>query len=295
LSYSGEVCKGTTDDFPDVTSGRGNEIMTEKEFDNLSGHSIVEPPTSELDSGQQDHCESESDDDGCEEWERHEALNNDPSNHERNKERLYESEMEIVWEKGGPGIVWYTDAQYWDELEGTEEEKDVDDWDVDMGVYYDSQGGDKDARDMATMRRDVMRRDGQLGTDDSFEARIGKFECHSKGIGRKLMTKYGWTEGQSLGSSVRGIVDALDAEGGQKPTDKRGLGYHGEKLQMFGGPSLPKIPKLKPTDKPIITTIYDNPELTDPPEPLLRRLETTHLKYRPRTGVLFHKAHDKLT
>jgi len=39
------------------------------------------------------------------------------------------------------------------------------------------------------------------------------------------MTKYGWSEGESLGSSVRGIVDALDAEGGQKPGDKRGFGY----------------------------------------------------------------------
>ena len=40
-----------------------------------------------------------------------------------------------------------------------------------------------------------------------------------------MMTKYGWREGQSLGSSVLGIVDALDAEGGQKPSDKRGFGY----------------------------------------------------------------------
>jgi len=38
------------------------------------------------------------------------------------------------------------------------------------------------------------------------------------------MTKYGWREGQSLGSSVRGIVDAVEAEG-QKPDDKRGFGY----------------------------------------------------------------------
>jgi len=48
--------------------------------------------------------------------------------------------------------------------------------------------------------------------------------CCWQGIGRKVMTKYGWHEGQSLGSSVRGIVDALDAEGGQKPSDKRGFG-----------------------------------------------------------------------
>jgi len=40
-----------------------------------------------------------------------------------------------------------------------------------------------------------------------------------------VMTKHGWREGESLGSSVRGIVDALDADGGQKPSDKRGFGY----------------------------------------------------------------------
>lgn len=40
-----------------------------------------------------------------------------------------------------------------------------------------------------------------------------------------MMSKYGWREGDSLGSSVRGIVDALDADGGQKPSDKRGFGY----------------------------------------------------------------------
>jgi len=39
------------------------------------------------------------------------------------------------------------------------------------------------------------------------------------------MTKYGWRDGDSLGLSVRGIIDALDADGGQKPSDKRGFGY----------------------------------------------------------------------
>ena len=63
-----------------------------------------------------------------------------------------------------------------------EEEKDVDDWDVDMSVYYDADGGDKDARDMVTMRRETKRRAGQQFShnDDVFESGIGKFEHHSK-------------------------------------------------------------------------------------------------------------------
>ncbi len=47
-----------------------------------------------------------------------EALQDDAAERERNKERLYEEELEVVWEKGGPGIVWYTDASYWKEQEG---------------------------------------------------------------------------------------------------------------------------------------------------------------------------------
>ena len=36
----------------------------------------------------------------------------------RCKERLFEEEMEVVWEKGGSGLVFYTDASHWDQLEG---------------------------------------------------------------------------------------------------------------------------------------------------------------------------------
>ena len=58
------------------------------------------------------------DNDSCEEWERHEALYDDVSNQERNKERLFEEKIELKWEKGGSGLVFYTDAQYWQAQEG---------------------------------------------------------------------------------------------------------------------------------------------------------------------------------
>jgi hypothetical protein len=61
--------------------------------------------------------------------------------------------LQVVWEKGGPGLVWYTDAFYWDQQEPDTDEKWADDWDVDMSIYYDPTAGDKDSRDMADIRR----------------------------------------------------------------------------------------------------------------------------------------------
>ena len=64
----------------------------------------------------------------------------------------------MVWEKGGSGLVFYTDASHWDQLDGggldhTVNHLDIsitilfpadfdekcsqeDDWDVDMSLYY---------------------------------------------------------------------------------------------------------------------------------------------------------------
>ncbi|KAJ8373245.1 hypothetical protein AAFF_G00267370 [Aldrovandia affinis] len=92
----------------------------------ICGPAVGAPPTStpsvapetasprgeESDSGPDD------DDDRCEEWERHEALHEDVTSQERSKERLFEEEIELKWEKGGSGLVFYTDAQYWQEEEG---------------------------------------------------------------------------------------------------------------------------------------------------------------------------------
>jgi len=118
FEYGGKICPGKEDGMIDVKSGCGSELMSEQELENVCRHEASLPPQSAADEQRDEENDSEADADDCEEWERHEAFQNDPSNQERNKERLYESEMEIVWEKGGPGIVWYTDAQFWEELEG---------------------------------------------------------------------------------------------------------------------------------------------------------------------------------
>ncbi len=66
----------------------------------------------------------------------------------------------MTWEKGGAGLVWYTDAFYWDQTEqGTDcDWRWTDDWDVDYSIYYDRTAGDIDARQAVEMREDTMLR-----------------------------------------------------------------------------------------------------------------------------------------
>lgn len=82
-------------------------------------------------------CESSSDTESEpeEDWERHEALHDDVDCQGRTKERLFENKIELKWEKGGSGLVFYTDAAYWDSLSGDFDEQTVDDWDIDMSIY----------------------------------------------------------------------------------------------------------------------------------------------------------------
>ncbi|XP_008118873.1 G patch domain-containing protein 3 isoform X2 [Anolis carolinensis] len=263
-----------------VYTATGEEV-TEGETPTREGMAEHDGSTEEKDCGDAEKEEaaesplnSEADDDRCEEWERHEALHEDVTSQERVKERLYEEEIELKWEKGGSGLVFYTDAQYWQqEEEGDFDEQTADDWDVDMSIYYDKDGGDKDARDFVRMRLEQRLRDG-LEDGSVVGQTIGDFEKYTKGIGRKVMEKQGWAEGLGLGSSNSGMPEALIGDG-QNPKCKRGLGYHGEKLQTFVKPKKPRQGVC-----PLISTIYDDPHPEDGKEQLLRRQLPISLKYR---------------
>ncbi|XP_063274860.1 G patch domain-containing protein 3 [Prinia subflava] len=283
-------------DFPRTGSSRrygnvpfqyhGTETVAEERVYTAAGDEIVEgeepagltqPARPEEDEEGQEKEEEESnsgdDNDTCEEWERHEALHEDVAQQERVRERLFEEEIELKWEKGGSGLVFYTDAQFWQEQDGDFDEQTADDWDVDMSVYYDKAAGDKDARDSVQMWLEQRLRDG-LEDGSVSGQHIGTFERHTKGFGRKVLEQQGWTEGLGLGSSNSGIAEALDNEG-QNPRCKRGLGYHGEKLPTF-------IRKKKPRgdSSVVISTIYDDPEPQDMGDQLLRRQPPTAMKYR---------------
>ncbi|XP_059164402.1 G patch domain-containing protein 3-like [Physella acuta] len=234
-------------------------------------------------------------DDDAEEWDRHEASEDDPSNQERNKERLYEEEIEQPWEKGGAGVNFYTDAVYWQQQEGDFDEQTTDDLDVDFSAYEEPGSGDMDIKDFLKIRQEERFRNGIDNTDmfsigighrlpkqhnsavfkNKTQPKIGAFECYSKGIGRKLLESQGWQEGQGLGRNKKGIAEALTGKG-QKPYNKRGLGYVEKERVLYG------VSRLKqPSNPPLITTVYDDPKLTDPKVPLLQRAELSTLKHRP--------------
>ncbi|XP_045881259.1 G patch domain-containing protein 3 [Meles meles] len=255
-----------------VYTAEGEEIPQGTSLTDVPASSHGEPE--EEGEKEEEESHSDDDDDRGEEWERHEALHEDVTGQERTTERLFEEEIELKWEKGGSGLVFYTDAQFWQEEEGDFDEQTADDWDVDMSVYYDTDGGDKDARDSVQMRLERRLRDGQ--EDGSvIRCQVGTFERHTKGIGRKVMERQGWAEGQGLGSQCSGVPEALDSDG-QHPRCKRGLGYHGEKLHLFG-----QLKKPRGTGLGLISTIYDEPLPQDQGESLLRRQPPTSMKFRP--------------
>ncbi|VDN29818.1 unnamed protein product [Gongylonema pulchrum] len=247
-----------------------------------------------------DNDEGPDDDrDECEEWERHEALHDDVTEQERTKPKKYEEEQEVTWEKGGPGLVWHMDTSFWREIEeGTDSDwKWADDWDVDYSVYYDRKDGDLDAKQAVEMLEDQKLRSGEINQSVfdkkkerkrpfsrlqrvSSDLGFGAFEAHSKGIGSKIMKRCGWSPGTGLGPHGVGRQEAIgvefeEADNVQIGSERKGLGYRGEKLQRanFGRRSTHTI-----------ATKYDTQSETDDGadtmDKVLRREEPTVMKYR---------------
>ena len=270
----------------------------------------------------------EADDDGdndtCEEWERHEALHNDVQanrahgyqvestsyyaadadldQQEGTKEKTFEDEIELVWEKGGSGLNFYTDAQFWKEREGDFDEKTSDDWDVDMNVYYEKNTThDRDAVDSLDMRKSDFLRQGKhtesifRKTDknqgskrkrrfvvpDTDDGGIGSFESSSKGFGTRIMARSGWKPGSGLGAKNQGISrPILGEEEGQGPSDKSGIGYYGEPVAVFKKPNNVN-PGLGYYNTNVgITTSFSSEEQKSVPERYDRSNHTLYLKFR---------------
>ena len=272
-------------------------------------------------------ADEDPDNDTCEEWERHEALHNDVQanrahgfqvestsyyaadadleQQEGTKEATFEGEIELVWEKGGSGLNFYTDAQFWKEKEGDFDEKTSDDWDVDMNVYYEKNTThDKDAVDSLDMRKSDFLREGKH-TESLFRKksqkptakrkrrlsassvgdRIGSFEASSRGFGGKIMAQAGWKPGDGLGKKKQGIsTPILGEEEGQGPADRSGVGFHGDQVvTVFKRPERVPHTGYKPgylNTNTAITTAFSSPEEREAPERFDRSQHKMYLKFR---------------
>ncbi|CAF0775266.1 unnamed protein product [Didymodactylos carnosus] len=282
-----------------LKTGQGHDILSESDKSTLDTlNSLVDQNRSKKEDANDKNIEMEEEqisatdktlddeEDGQEEWDRHETLHDDVTKQDRTSPYFFDHEIELQWEKGGSGLVFYTDEVFWKEHEGKDFDADTaDDWDIDTRIYYESAGSaDRDGNELYDIRREEYLREGHLINETDPEhrrpgsvIRIGAFEKYTKGVGRRVMEKQGWKDGEGLGSTIKGIPDALTSEGGKKSRDKTGLGYYGEKVER--GVNAKKR-RVNMDDQVRITTIYDDPNETDPKESINRRWNSTFLKHR---------------
>jgi hypothetical protein len=110
------------------------------------------------------------------------------------RELLHEEGVEDPWDKGdASGLVWYTDAQYWDAQEGDLDDRTSDGLDV-VGAgcggwtrLHDSGGGDGDAGD------------GERFCDDSAAAERAFEHFVAQGLPGALLSKWGYKADASSG------------------------------------------------------------------------------------------------
>ena len=87
------------------------------------------------------------------------------------------------------------------------------------------------------------------------QERIGTFEKHTKGVGRKIMEAQGWQEGNGLGNGRNeGIKHAIKACG-QLPSSKKGFGYESKEKREEEWQT-PSSTRKAPT---IPTNVYELP------------------------------------
>ncbi|KAH8851310.1 nuclear receptor [Schistosoma japonicum] len=205
-------------------------------------HRIPSNDVSELFS---DPVVFEDDDDIPEEWDRFEALHDDPYDLNRgNKAQLkYEGKIELVWEKGGSGLVFHTDQRTWEKLDPLRKEEIFDepssfDWDIDMGPYEmptgigtgpcpnGFQGADRDTAELIDINREK----------ESIHVEDLTYNPHALFTNEVINKRMGWIPGNGLGAKKgrlkisSGIIDPITCEGSLPPKVRTGLGYYGPRI-----------------------------------------------------------------
>jgi len=112
------------------------------------------------------------------------------------------------------------------------------------------------------------------------------------------MRKSGWKDGMGLGARGTGIKESIDGEeDGQGPRDKKGFGFHGERVvfapsKVVPAPAPAPLPKWSfnhpiPPPGQRISSVYTRQKDLDPVETLHRSNPPLYLKFRDHP-VKFH-------
>ncbi|KAM3175651.1 hypothetical protein ACTXT7_008091 [Hymenolepis weldensis] len=167
-------------------------------------------------------------DEVAEEWDRFEVLHDDPYNVDRtaNHSLKYENKIELKWEKGGSGLVHYTDEQFWRERESVRKDEFFNepasfDWDVNMQHYSDDEGLVYTGPGGPDLDRKQI--DDMLGNSDDD---ANKSKPYLSAYGERIMRNQGWRKGFRLGHPKRrGLMDPLTSEDGVTSRNRSGFGF----------------------------------------------------------------------
>ncbi|CAE7631943.1 Gpatch3, partial [Symbiodinium pilosum] len=121
---------------------------------------------------------------------------------------LYEDTVEHIWDKqDASGLVWYTDAAYWDRMAGDLDERCADAWDVESEP------------------RDVSSED-EVSEIPAVEQGVG-LAAVQRGVAGKIMRSWGADPSvQRPSSTLLAVVEGL-----QPNLSRTGLGWIGEKAR----------------------------------------------------------------
>eukprot|EP00301_Raphidiophrys_heterophryoidea_P020713 c5333_g1_i1.p1 GENE.c5333_g1_i1~~c5333_g1_i1.p1 ORF type:complete len:276 (+),score=62.03 c5333_g1_i1:49-828(+) len=125
---------------------------------------------------------------------------------------LFEEEMEIVWDKGGSGLVFHTDDAYWEAQRGDLDEQWADGFEIDGFQKQDSNNSQThdptSTQDHQQQQQPPPRRRHR----------------HADGLvtAQTMMKQMGWSEGQGLGKHLHGRAFPLSSQSRRR---RQGLGY----------------------------------------------------------------------
>ena len=115
-------------------------------------------------------------------------------------------------------MVFYTDAQYWHSFK-TDEERNCDDWDVDMSVYYKDSRPDRDSLHIMEMNDEHKTKNGTIEAKSVFRKRKPKTVIQNT-LAMKKSSTYKPNASKHMGLPILSFVKEMGGDLGET-TKKR--------------------------------------------------------------------------